>query len=256
MSNLVQVYRKKRRKAALGLLGCVVVMVVSWILSMALLWIAFAYLSGGALGLGLVMLVSAITNQWRISKLKKSRPKYLYESGMGLAFSESRDIEMCDRMAAEGYALVSVNKLGVYKFERAEPEEFGYSVDYSDVKPGKEGFAEYLEIFESGGWKYVCSCEIFHYFKAPKGTTPIYTDNANLAQKYERIRKHTIWGTLGIALAAIAAFALGNVIQVHAIIFMLNIIMHAGAGAALAMAAGVFLTHRRVLRLRRAQDNF
>ena len=35
---------------------------------------------------------------------------------------------------------------------------------------------EYLSIFESSDWKYICSYEGYHFFKASKGTKPIYTD--------------------------------------------------------------------------------
>jgi hypothetical protein len=184
----------------------------------------------------------------------KSRGRFLYKISNGLAFSEGKDIKICEDMAEQGYVLVSIGRWGFYKLERAESQKLSYAIDYSDISPRCEGFGEYIELFESGGWEYVFSHDVIHWFKSPKGTTPIYTDNTNLAHKYEKMRRISVWSVVWYSLAAAVFFlaAIFLVTPAFPVWFgLLMILGGAGFGIALAMSFGIILNHRRVVRLRK-----
>ena len=133
--------------------------------------------------------------------------KYKYKFGSGLAWYENKDVRMLEKMAAKGYTLEKINKLGFYRFRAATPEECTYSVDFSDIVVKNEGFQQYVEIFNAGGWEYVASMVNVHFFKAPKGTKPIYTDGISMAEKYETMQKMSMWWVVasGIFVAICAA---------------------------------------------------
>ena len=137
--------------------------------------------AGVSLGLAIAKFVELLS-------LFIRRPKYIYLLGRGLALFEEKEVEMCEKMALEGYVLVSVSRLGFYKFEIMQPEDYDYAVDYTEDinrRQNNIAFDEYVEIFKSGGWSYVCGSVTFHWFKAPKGTLPIYTDDVSMMRKYE-----------------------------------------------------------------------
>lgn len=144
-----------------------------------------------------------------------------------------------------GYLLESVTALGFYKFAKGRPSDCSYSVDFSELKKEAEGFDEYLEIFERGGWNYVCSVGALHWFCAPKSTMPIYTDSRNLSQKYERMRRLSIWcAALGV-LVAVVFFALARRLPYSALLIVFGL----GLGLALVMSVGAILNHRLIKRL-------
>lgn len=106
----------------------------------------------------------------------------------GLAFTEQKDMEKLSKLASEGWIFTKFANLGYY-LEKGEPEDIIYS---TDVNENKEGLAEYFEMFEKSGWKYVCSYDSIHFFKAMRGTKPIYTDRNTEVDKYIKIRSSCI----------------------------------------------------------------
>ncbi|NTU25715.1 DUF2812 domain-containing protein [Bacillus tequilensis] len=109
-----------------------------------------------------------------------------YMMSEGLAFSEEKDMKRLNDMASKGWVLESFAFMG-YKLRKAEPLKLIYSIDYHDV--GEESFAEYIEIFEAGGWEHVCSSQGMHIFSADPGTSPIYSDQFTMREKYKRSEK-------------------------------------------------------------------
>jgi len=190
-----------------------------------------------------------------LSLLLMSKGRYAYLFGNGLAFFERKDMRMCEEMALQGYSLVNVNGSGFYKFERTAPQEMIYAVDYSDVKKNSKQFDEYLEIFKAGGWEHVCGDRLMFFFRAPKGTTPIYTDNENLAHKYERMRRYSVWSVITGVLLAAMAYAVLNYINPTSTILLvtLAIVGAMSFGFAIAMSFGIVLNHLRVVKLRKPQ---
>ena len=258
LENLEQVYRRKCRRSALLALASFLVAIAAFVLFKLSLFLPIVNVIMAFTAVyGLMTTLEAIT-RWRKSRLIKSRPRYICERGiMGLVFYEKRDMEMCEQMAAAGYSLVGSNRTFSFKFERSEPEDCCYSVDYTDIKPNSQEFSGYVEIMESGGWKYVFSAEDFHFFKAPKGTTPIYTEDAGLAQKYEKMRRSLLWAAATGVFVAIAFFALMIIIPGLTFPVYMLFLIPIGMGVNLAAINGVsaLQNHRRILRLRKARNS-
>lgn len=70
--------------------------------------------------------------------------------------------------------------------------------------------ADYVELFEAGGWNKVCSSERIHIFSARKGTAPIYTDNDTKYEKYNSsinlVKPFLLAPVLTLALLALLLF--------------------------------------------------
>ena len=172
--------------------------------------------------------------------------KYKYKLGNGLAHCESKDIQMLEDMAAQGYALEKVSKFGYYKFRADKSDGCTYAVDFSDIEAKDEGFEQYVEIFNASGWKYVTSIDNIHYFKAPIGTKPIYSDSTSLAEKYVKMQKICMWWVVvsGIFVAAcVASYFIFSQ-------FFLLPLLGAGVGLCWTMYDGMLLNKRRVAQLR------
>jgi len=105
--------------------------------------------------------------------------KYLLN--MGLAFDEDGVLKKMSKLAKQGWFLSKMSLLR-YKFEKGEPKDLIYSMDYKDLKEDKE---EYFELFDLSGWKCMCSYGPYHFFSAPIGTVPIYTDKKSYLDKYK-----------------------------------------------------------------------
>lgn len=259
VKTLDEKYKRRRKLALYKLFASIAALVVffylAWLLPRSVPRGLFSGLAGVAIVFLFFEISSILQNSWRILRHGKSFPKHIYEVGSGLAFFEEKDMKMCEEMAVNGYLLDSVTAWGFYKFERALPGELSYSVDFSDIKKEAENFPDYLEIFESAGWSYVCSLGTFHWFRAPKDTVPIYTDSKSLALKYEKMRRLSVWCVVSGTLVAIVFFSLSRVFPYPVVTLMFLGAMGLGLGLALAMSVGVVLNHRLINRLKRLQND-
>lgn len=248
-------YRKTRRVTAYSLLLCILATAALYALTQHLPIFALRLVVSALMGVaGFFAVIYLI----ELLSILIAGPRYIWKLGNGLAFSENKDMKMLEQMQAEGYSLCCVNRAGFYKFELSQPEEASYSVDYLHAKPGSEEYAGYIEIFESAGWEHVCSSgDYMHWFKAPKGTTPIYTDNDSLLTKYQKMRKISVWCVVGGGLASILFFALASLFFYPAPFTPFIVFMTAGGAAggfALAMSAGALLNHARISRLKKSHN--
>ncbi len=105
--------------------------------------------------------------------------KYLWN--MGLAFDEEGVLKKMSKLAEQGWFLCNMSLLR-YKFEKGEPKDLIYSMDFKNLKEDKE---EYFELFDLSGWQHMCSYGPYHFFSAPIGTVPIYTDKKSYLDKYK-----------------------------------------------------------------------
>jgi len=195
---------------------------------------------------------SVLGNSWRTLKFGKSYPQYIYEKGYGLAFFEEKDMQMCKELAAHGYRLLSVS-FGLYKFERALPEECDFFVDFTDIKVNSEGFEEYLEGFENGGWYYVCSTSALHFFRAPKGQPLIFTNSASLNRKHKKMRSLSIYCVIAGLFTALFSLWFAHIFP-YPIAVIFRLLLGVGIGLSLAMSVSALLNHRMLVRLRKLQS--
>lgn len=76
-----------------------------------------------------------------------------------------KEQEYLRKMHKEGWKFTGVNMLGVYHFEKCEPEDVVYQLDYN-----QEGLAhksEYVQMFEDCGWEYLTDLAGYSYFRKP-----------------------------------------------------------------------------------------
>lgn len=151
----------------------------------------------------------------------------------GFAFSEEEDMQKLSDLAKEGWILDSFKYLS-YQLKKSEPEDVTYCVDYNF---DKKDLQSYFEIFEDSDWEHVCSHDGYHFFKAPSGTVPIYTDEYTKNLKYMKLYKtveKSFKGMLILALVlGIMSYALGNIVPSDNIYTALKIVTSTGAVACL-----------------------
>ncbi|MDR4433573.1 DUF2812 domain-containing protein [Bacillus tequilensis] len=128
-----------------------------------------------------------------------------YIMSEGLAFSEEKDMKRLSDLTRKGWVLESFAFMG-YTLRKAEPRKLIYSIDYHDV--GEESFAEYIEIFEAAGWEHVCSSQGMHIFSADPGTSPIYSDQFTMSEKYKRSEKDIRNVTCTLSFLTLLSFTL------------------------------------------------
>ena len=255
MNNWEVTYRKMCWKTACwALLFTAVAVGIFW-----LVWMEGALGRPTRLPLDALMGVTgffALVKIFELLYLLKTRGKYIYQLGNGLAFSEGKDVKMFEEMSKNGYSLQNVNVFGFYKFEQSEPKELSYSIDYHSIEKGKENLEEYIEIFENSGWEYVCGDCTIHYFRAPKGTVAIYTDQTNLSDKYNLMKKISVMFVgVGGAVAVLflgLALILNNSLPLGLFLFF-AVVGLASLGLSLAMGVGALLNYLKAKGLRGRQ---
>ena len=89
--------------------------------------------------------------------------------------------------ARAGLHLRSSDGFGFYTFEKSEPAETVYRLDYNYLQKSER--EQYLQLFEDAGWDYVGEMNSWHYFRkslAANQRAEIFTDNESKVQKYKR----------------------------------------------------------------------
>ncbi len=121
---------------------------------------------------------------------------------MGLAFDEERTLKKLNSLAKEGWILDKLTLWRGYRLRRGEPQELVYSMDYKKLDERSQ--KEYFEMFEMSDWKHIYSYQNIHFFVAPHGNIPIYTEMDSHQHKYRAQRIYCFRLTLiGIIFLAI-----------------------------------------------------
>ncbi|MGN1385623.1 MAG: DUF2812 domain-containing protein [Bacillus sp. (in: firmicutes)] len=133
--------------------------------------------------------------------------KYKYVANMGLAFDEKRILKKLSKLAKEGWILDELTLLRGYRLKRSQPRDVVYSLDYKRLDQADQ--AEYVEMFEAGGWEHICSLQDMHFFAAPPGTTPIYTDKESHQHMYRTQRIQFFrWSIIGFIISMLVFVSL------------------------------------------------
>lgn len=94
-------------------------------------------------------------------------------------------------MHKSGWKLMEVKGFGVYLFEKCEPEDVIYQLDYN--KDGIENKEEYVKMFNDCGWEYLQDYMGYSYFRKTatqaEGAEEIFSDNSSKLQMMERVYK-------------------------------------------------------------------
>ena len=93
-------------------------------------------------------------------------------------------------MHRSGWKLVSIRIPGIYTFERCEPEDVVYKLDFRPLRgENKDAF---LSIFREYGWEYMQDLNDYSYFrKSAEGASPedleIFSDDDSRLDMVKRI---------------------------------------------------------------------
>ena len=101
------------------------------------------------------------------------------------AWQDYKEEAWLESMSREGWHLREVGFLS-YTFERGEPQEWIYRLDF---RPGKE-MREYIAFVQQAGWEFIGKMSSWLYFRAPAEagqTAELYTDAEGKIAKYQRI---------------------------------------------------------------------
>ena len=90
-----------------------------------------------------------------------------------------------------GWKFVKVTGLGMYHFEKCEPEDVVYQLDYN--KEGLSQKNEYVQMFSDCGWEYIQDFFGYSYFrksaKMMDGEEEIFNDDFSKMAMMERVYK-------------------------------------------------------------------
>ncbi|MGF1463417.1 MAG: DUF2812 domain-containing protein [Maricaulaceae bacterium] len=127
--------------------------------------------------------------------------KYVFR--LYTVWQEAQETAWLESMAAEGWH-VSGYWLCIYRFVGGEPRRYRYEFDY---RPGfLNAHADYFALCAEAGWERRYSFMGWHCLRADPDiatSAPIYSDRADLANKYRRLLR-----TLGLA-ASLSLIAFG-----------------------------------------------
>lgn len=106
-------------------------------------------------------------------------------------FEYEKEQDYLSEMHKQGWKLITITGLGMYRFEKCEPLEVVYQLDYN-----QEGLAhkeEYIKMFEDCGWEYIQDYVGYSYFRKgvdQKGIREeIFCDDESRLQMMQRVLK-------------------------------------------------------------------
>ena len=91
----------------------------------------------------------------------------------------------------KGWKFVKVTGIGIYHFEKCEPEDVIYQLDYN--QEGSAHKDEYLQMFADCGWEYIQEFVGYSYFRKSaaemNGDEEIFCDDESRLAMMERVYK-------------------------------------------------------------------
>lgn len=100
-----------------------------------------------------------------------------------------KEAEYLSRKQKEGWKFKRVTFPGIYTFERCEPEDTVYQLDYNPDSVKHQN--EYIQMFQDCGWEYVLDFNGYSYFRKSKSQMQqdekIFCDDASREDLVKRI---------------------------------------------------------------------
>ncbi len=105
-----------------------------------------------------------------------------------------------------GWKVTGYKLPGFYKFEKWEPEDMTYRIDFTNENGSRN--AEYRQMFADNGWEFLWSVNGFSIFRkvrasASKSNNEIFTDNTSKLQMLQKIQKRRLLPVIIIFLCAV-----------------------------------------------------
>ena len=105
-----------------------------------------------------------------------------------------------------GWKVTGYNLPGFYKFEKCEPEEVTYRIDFTNENGANN--SDYRQMFADNGWEFLWSVNGFSIFRkagasASEGNNEIFTDNESKLQMLQKIQLRRLLPFITIFLCAV-----------------------------------------------------
>ncbi|MGV3079285.1 DUF2812 domain-containing protein [Streptococcus sp. 32226D021BW] len=110
----------------------------------------------------------------------------------------SQQASYLSEMHQQGWKLVKISWLFFYHFEKCQPEEVVYQVDFKESK--NKDRDSYLRMYEDYGWEFVVSCQNFNIFRKPAkmGELELYGDRESKVEFVKTIFQRRYLLSLGL----------------------------------------------------------
>ena len=106
-------------------------------------------------------------------------------------FQYEEEQEYLRKMHKSGWKFVRVSGLGMYHFEKTEPADMVYQLDYNEASTANH--SEYIKMFEDCGWEYLQNYAGYSYFRKSasemKEDEGIFCDEDSRIAMMERVFK-------------------------------------------------------------------
>ncbi len=106
-----------------------------------------------------------------------------------------------------GWKAVSYKIPGFYKFEKCQPEDMVYRIDFTNENGNKN--PEYRQMFADNGWEFLWSVNGFSIYRkalaenAADNSNEIFSDNASKLQMLQKIQQFRLLPLITIFLCAV-----------------------------------------------------
>ena len=120
-------------------------------------------------------------------------------------FQYEKEQEYLSQMHAKGWNLTKVKMPGILYFEKCEPEEVVYQLDYN--QGGTENKEEYVKMFEDCGWEHVLDFAEYCYFRKPvskmQGKEEIFCDDDSRLDMMKRVIRGRVFILIPLFLGVV-----------------------------------------------------
>ena len=105
-----------------------------------------------------------------------------------------------------GWKAIGYKLPGFYKFEKCEPDEVTYRIDFTNENGAKN--PEYQQMFSDNGWEFLWSVNGFSIFRKLRASdsesnNEIFTDNTSKLQMLQKIQQRRLLPLVTIFLCAV-----------------------------------------------------
>lgn len=130
-------------------------------------------------------------------------------------FNHKKEEDYLGDMHRAGWKFTKVSGFGTYHFEKCEPADVVYQLDYNPQT--KETLPQYLQMFSDCGWEYIQDYVGYSYFRKPasemKGEEEIFNDTDSRAAMMGRVYKGRMMPLIGIFCGCLMPTFIMNIIN-------------------------------------------
>ena len=121
-------------------------------------------------------------------------------------FEYEEEEDFLEKQHKNGWKVVNYKLPGFYKFEKCEPEDMTYRIDFTNENGSRN--AEYRQMFADNGWEFLWSVNGFSIFRkertsAIEGNNEIFSDNESRLQMLQKIQQLRLLPIFIIFLCAV-----------------------------------------------------